>query len=87
MKNIYTIIEKFEITGRGTVVVIHEITDRRSGKAYQAEVTGNNDQIISTEAVKEWLLHRSHRPVEQEAYLLKGLHKQDIADNTCISFI
>ena len=87
MQEQFTIMEKFEITGRGAVVVIDQITDRIPGKIYKAEVTGTNGQIITVEAVKEWLLRRTLEVIEKEAYRLMGLHKQDIPGDAIISFV
>ena len=87
MKDEFTIVEKFEITGRGAVVVISEITKRIAGREYEAEVTGVNGDIISTKAFKELFLRRMTKPIEKEAYMLKDVHKQDISDNATISFL
>lgn len=87
MKEEYSVIEKFEIAGRGTVVVIDEITERMTGVPYRVEVTGANGQLLSAEAFKDWLLRRHPEPIEKEAYTLKGIPKQDIAENAVISFL
>ncbi|MGH1541912.1 MAG: hypothetical protein ACRBHB_15910 [Arenicella sp.] len=85
-KEEYTIIEKFEITGRGVVVVIDECTERVPGKAYNVMISADDSQNISAEAFKEWFLRRNPKPVEKEAYMLKGLHKKDIPDDAKILF-
>ncbi|NVJ59341.1 MAG: hypothetical protein HWE27_03070 [Gammaproteobacteria bacterium] len=83
----FEIIEKFEITNRGAVVVIEAITERVPGKPYKVEVTGKDNETLTTEAYKEWLLRHTSEPVEKEAYMLKGLHKKDLAENTSITFV
>lgn len=87
MAKTYKIVEKFEITGRGAVVVIDEVTDRVPGRAYNVEITGIHGDALSTEAFKDWLLRRDPTPIEKEAYTLKGLHKEDISDDASISFV
>jgi len=83
----FEVIEKFEITDRGAVVVIDEVTERVPGKPYKVEVSGTNNEVLTTEAYKEWFLRRTPEPVEKEAYMLKGLHKKDLSENTSITFI
>ena len=87
MNEQFEVIEKFEITGRGAVVVIDEITERVPGKSYTVEVTGANNETLTTEAFKEWFLRRTSKPIEKEAYMLKGLHKKDLSENASITFI
>jgi len=83
----YSVVEKFEITGRGAVVVIDEVTDRRPGKAYRVEIRGASGECIVTEALKEWLLRRGPEPIEKEAYMLKGIHKSDLPEKAVLVFI
>ncbi len=87
MNEQFEVIEKFEIRGRGAVVVINEITERIPGKSYTVEVTGANNEILTAEAHKEWFLRRTPEPIEKEAYMLKGLHKKDLSEDATITFI
>ena len=82
----FEIAEKFEIEGRGAVVVIDVFTEKIPGKAYHVKVTGKNGELQTT-AYKEYFLRRNPEPIEKEAYMLKGLHKVDIADKATITFI
>ena len=78
----FQIKDRFHITGRGTVVVISEITELPVGKALRATVTRPDKSRISTEAFKEWLLRRDPLPRESEAYLLRGIEKAAIPDGS-----
>lgn len=49
----YSIIEKFDITGRGAVVVIDGITDRVPGTAYKVELRALHEDPVLAEAFKE----------------------------------
>lgn len=82
----YSIVEKFEITGRGVVVVIAEVTDRAPGKVYKVKIRGASGECIEAEAVKEWLLRKDPVPIEKEAYVLKGIHEDDLQENTVLVF-
>jgi hypothetical protein len=79
--------ETFEITGRGTVAVIDEVTDRSVGKAHRVELIKPTGEIVGTEAFKERLLRRDHVPLESEAYLLKGIQKADIPPGSRLRFV
>jgi hypothetical protein len=74
----YEIVETFEITGRGAVVVIDQVSERGVGKPHQVDVLMPGGGVIRTEAYKEWLLRRQPVPIEKEAYMLNGWHKNDI---------
>lgn len=87
MKNEFLITEKFEISGRGAVVVIEEVTERISGKPYKVEVRSPGGKSIAAEAYKELVLKRLPTPVEKEAYMLKGLHKDDVPENSRLVFL
>lgn len=86
MSQEYSIVEIFEITGRGAVVVIDEMTENIQGKPYEVVITDINGKSVSTQAFKEWLLIQQPQAIEKEAYRLKGLHKQDILEATKIKF-
>jgi hypothetical protein len=83
----YSIVEKFEITGRGAVVVIDEVTGRVQGTLYKVELRGAHGDRVVTEAFKEWLLRSDPEPFEKEAYFLSGLHKSDVPENAVLVFI
>lgn len=87
MKTTFAITEKFEILGRGTVVVIDDVTERVLGKEYKVQITGVNGKKITTNAIKELLLRRSPIPNEKEVYMLKGLNESEMSENTAMSFI
>lgn len=79
--------ETFEITGRGAVVVISEITKHSVGKPHKVEVVTPKSQVIGTKAFNEWLLRGQQTPVENEAYMRKDLHKKDIPAGSRLRFI
>ncbi|GAA3582910.1 hypothetical protein [Marinobacter xestospongiae] len=83
----YSIAEKFEITGRGVVVVIDEVTGRVPGTVYKVELKGAYGDRVVAEALKEWLLRRCTGSFEKEAYFLSGLHKTDVPEHAVLVFI
>ncbi len=87
MDNGFDIVEVFEITGRGAVVVIDEVTERIPGVAYDAHILSNTSKLLDTVAYKEWFLKRHPKPIEKEAYMLKGLLKHNIPEKTKIVFL
>jgi len=87
MADDFAILEVFEITGRGAVVVIGEATNRSVGKPHKVEVLKPTGENVRTEAFKEWLLRRATPPVEDEAYLLKGVSKIDIPPGSRLRFV
>ncbi len=66
------IIERFQITGRGTVVVIDGRTELPVMHPLQASVTRSDGSVETFRAWKEWLLRRASPPLEDEAFLLVG---------------
>jgi translation elongation factor EF-Tu-like GTPase len=80
----FLIEERFHITGRGTVVVIGETTELPVGKALRATIVRPDSSKLSTEAFKEWPLRREQRPLEKEAYLLRGVEKSDIPEGSFV---
>ena len=87
MTNEFAIAEVFEITGRGAVAAIDQVTDRAVGKAHPVEVVTPSGEILRADAYKELLLRRQPTPIEKEAYLLRGLHKVDIPPGSWLRFI
>nr|WP_315477399.1 hypothetical protein [uncultured Undibacterium sp.] len=80
----FQIAEKFNITDRGTVVVISQITNLPVGKLLKAIIASPNGTHLIADAHKEWLLQRSSQPLENEAYLLRGIEKEQIIDGSSI---
>jgi hypothetical protein len=70
--------EAFQITGRGLVVAVEEVTELPVGKKLSARITTPDGTSIDAEAFKEWLLRRTPELLEKEAYLLVGLVKDDV---------
>lgn len=64
--------------------MIHETTDLPVGKALRAPVIRPDSSTLTAEAFKEWLLRREQRPVEREAYLLRGIDKSDIPEGSFV---
>ena len=87
MTDEFAIAEVFEITGRGTVVAIDQVTDRVAGKAHAVEVVTPTGQVLRAEAFKELLLRWQPAPIEKEAYMLRGLHKIDIPPGSRLRFV
>jgi hypothetical protein len=83
----FVIAEVFEITGRGAVAVIDQVTDRTVGKAHPVEVVTPTGEVLRAEAFKEYLLRRQLAPIEKEAYMLRGLHKIDIPSGSRLRFV
>lgn len=83
----YDIVETFEITGRGAVVVIDAVSDRSGGRAYPIEVLTPGGVVIPAQAYREQPLRRQPGPVENEAYMLVGLHKNDIPAGSRLRFV
>ena len=87
MNTEFAIADVFEITGRGAVATIEQITDRAVGKAHAVEVVTPTGEVLSAEAFKELLLRRQPTPIEKEAYMLRGLHKVDIPPGSRLRFV
>lgn len=83
----YAVIEVFEITGRGAVVLIAETTDRSVREPHRVEIITPDGKVVKTEAYKEFLLRRQPTPVEKEGYLLKGLHKPEVPVGSRLRFL
>lgn len=87
MSQEYAIAEVFEVTGRGAVAVIDELTDRAPGKAHPVEVVAATGVVLRAEAFKEFLLRRQSTAIETEVYLLRGLHRIDIPPGSRLRFL
>lgn len=75
----YSIVETFEITNRG-LVILGEATcdDIHVGKECQISIVTPSGQTLTRKGYKEWLLRRTPEPLEKEAYLVKGISKSDV---------
>ena len=85
----YDIIDVFEITGRGAVVLIGETTERSVTQPHKVELLKPDGGIVRTEAYKDLVLRRlpNATPVEKEGYLLKGLHKPEVPAGCRLRFL
>ncbi|MCK7598182.1 hypothetical protein M0G74_12940 [Microbulbifer sp. CAU 1566] len=83
----YEIVECFEITGRGVAVILDDISDRPVGKPLGVKVLKPDGDYVETVAFKEWLLRRMPTPIEKGAYILMGLHKEDIPSGSRLRFV
>ena len=87
MTNEFAIVEAFEVTGRGAVAVVGQLTGRDVGRALGVELVKPSGEVVRTEAFKEWLLRRQPEPAENEAFMLKGLHTVDVPAGTVLRFL
>ena len=87
MANEFAIAEVFEITGRGAVAAIDQVTDRAVGKAHPVEVVTPTGKVLRADAYKEQFLRWQPTPIEKEAYMLHGLHKIDIPPGSRLRFV
>lgn len=78
------IVERFAITGRGTVVVVPEPTNLPVGKPLHATIYSMDGAHFTAVAFKESLLRKTAPPIEQEAYLLKEVSKDAVPDDATI---
>jgi hypothetical protein len=84
----YEIIDVFEITGRGAVVLLSEATDRNVGKPHQVEVVTLAGNVVKAQAEKEYLLLRTTpTSIEKECFLLRGMRKNEIPASSRLRFL
>jgi hypothetical protein len=83
----YEIVEVFEITGRGALVLIDEFTERSVGNLHKVEVLTPEGRVVRADAHKEYLLRRQPTPTETEGYLLTGVHKSAIPTGSRLRFV
>jgi len=75
----YSIIDTFEITNRGLVILGEATCDAISvGKECRISIVTPSGQILTAKGYKEWLLRRTPEPLEKEAYLVEGISKSDV---------
>ena len=84
IKDTFKIEHTFLITGRGTVVVIGEKTERHSANPYAVEISASGYSSFTTIAYPEFFTHNSK---EKEAYCLTEIHKNEIPENASITFL
>jgi hypothetical protein len=77
------VIDTFEISGRGVVVVVDETTDLQVSKKLFASVMRPDGSAILAGAFKEF---RHLKPGEKEAFLLMGLSKSDVPIGSYLQF-
>lgn len=80
----FQIVEKFQITDRGTIVVILQETNLPVGKLLKARIICPNGTHLITDAYKEWLQQRSSQSLESEAFLLLGIENEWIIEGSSI---
>ncbi len=84
----FIVVEVFEITRIGAVAVLDGPTGRSVCRAHRVQVLKPWGETATTEASKEWLRRRATpAPVEDEAFLLKGMGKDDLPPGTLIQFL
>ena len=76
------IVDQFQITGRGVVVVLDEATHWRAGSSLEAKIYRPDGTVISAIAEKEWLLRNASKRDEVEAFLLRGLSHSDVPNGS-----
>ena len=75
----YRIIESFEITGRGLVVVVEETLDfLGAGRRLEVKITRPDDTVIEAIGFQEWLLRKQTAPAEKVVILLMGIEKSQV---------
>jgi hypothetical protein len=82
----YKVVETFEITDRGVVVVIDETVDLGVGKKLAATIRRPDGSTFEAVAMQEWLLRRRLTPVEHLAFLLADIPKVDVPLGSTIEF-
>lgn len=64
------IVESFQITGRGTVIVVDTKTELPVGRCLKATVHKADGSVKVYTAWKEWLLRSNKEQLEDEAFLV-----------------
>lgn len=80
----FPIAEKFQLTGRGTVVVVAQTTNLPVGEVLHATIVLPDGSRMKVQAYKEWLLPRTPEPIEKEAYLLLGVEMAQVPPRSTI---
>ena len=82
----FTVEDTFQITGRGTVVLINGTTSIGVGKSHSVEVMCPDGTVFTATCYKEWLLRRQPVVDEREGYLLINIEKSQIPIGSKIKF-
>lgn len=82
----YKIVETFEISGRGVVVIITETVDLGVGKKLAATIRRPDGTSFDAIAMQEWLLRRTVTAVEHAAFLLADVPKRNVPLGSTINF-
>jgi hypothetical protein len=75
---------RFQLEGRGTVIVISGRTHLPVGKKLCAVVTLPDSSQLTVEAFREWPSRRDLQPVKGEAYLLRGIDNSSLPEDSFV---
>ncbi|NKF24799.1 hypothetical protein [Solimonas marina] len=81
------IVERFQITGRGLVVAVASPSVFPAGAQLKATVVNPDGTRHTAEAHKEMILRRMPALNEHEAYLLRGLSKDQVQEGASIEIV
>jgi len=81
------ILERFQITGRGLVVVVENPVKALPGAKLRAKVINPGGEEFTVDAFMEMLLRRARPVNEHECYLLLGLTKDQILDGATVEIL
>jgi len=81
----YQIIELFEITDRGTVVVVDEAVKLNGGKPISIQITRPDGSAFAGTAFVERLLQRASHPIEKSALLIPNVKKDSVPEGSILS--
>lgn len=82
----FTVKETFQISGRGTVIVLDGATDLSIGHEYVVEVTRPDGATLKAKCFKEWLLRKTTPPDESEAFLVNNISKEQVPIGSKVAF-
>ncbi len=74
----YKVEERFALTARGTALVIKETTGFPAATCLRAIVYRPDGTQLVAEAFKDFVLQGSPAPLEREAFVLRGVDKNEI---------
>lgn len=83
----FRVLARFQITGRGTVVVLDGVTDPPVGRPLTARVTRPDGSCLDAVAYKGWPPRSSAEPVESEHVLLRSVEKADIPEGGLVAIM
>ena len=76
----FRVLACFQITGRGTLVVLDGVSDPPVGRALTARVTRPDGSCLDAVAYKGWPPRSGAKPVESEHVLLRSVEKADVPE-------